>query len=353
MSNEKTGVLIIGDTGNNALNSFPREFKRGFFSRVDPHFALIVLGCFIVVFGIFAGLSMRKPSEVVTEKEIEKIQERYARLVLNQPKPEIKEKKDALEKTVKEKEIEKQNLEEEKKPVQVDREKETFIDKQRRKEASTEERRQKREMVAQQIQSSGIFAAITSSGNSSGSAADAASDLLGVASENMADIGEINVAKGAFVTKSVSAEELKQRTSRTTDVSIQKQDVGKADIVQVASTATVNISSKPPEVTGESASHADRSQSTIQKIVNRETQRLKRVFEDWLKRDPALGGNLTIKFVILPSGAVSSVNIVKSTTNNSAFDETIVRYIKRWQFPEVVGGSPVEVVYPFVFEGQS
>jgi TonB family protein len=80
---------------------------------------------------------------------------------------------------------------------------------------------------------------------------------------------------------------------------------------------------------------------------------LKRVYEDWLKRDPTLNGRLTFKFTILPTGSVSSVVIVKSTTNNQDFDETIMRYIKRWQFPEVSNGSPVEVVYPFIFEGLS
>jgi TonB family protein len=79
---------------------------------------------------------------------------------------------------------------------------------------------------------------------------------------------------------------------------------------------------------------------------------LKHVFENWLKRDPALHGQLKIKFTILPSGEVSNVSIVSSTMNNSEFDENIVRYIKRWAFPPVEGGGPVEVTFPFVFEGQ-
>ena len=81
--------------------------------------------------------------------------------------------------------------------------------------------------------------------------------------------------------------------------------------------------------------------------------RLKRVYEDWRKRDPTLAGRLTVKFVILATGAVSNVSVVKSSTNNSDFDETILRYIKRWEFDPVQGGSDVEVVYPFVFEGQT
>lgn len=347
----KTGTLKIGDSGLGA-QKFPKEFKQGIFSRVDPLFAIILLCCFITVFGIFAILSSRKPSEEVTEKEIEKIQERYARLVLNQPKPKVLPPEEKLKKVEKEK-VDQVETEKKQETVQVDREKETYVEKQRRRESGTEQRRQKREEVAQQIQSSGIFAAITAAG-SSGGLQSATSDLLGDNGENVADIGQIDVTKGAFVTKQVTKEELKRReATRAENITIEKQELKSADIVQVASAAAVNVTSKPPEVTGESSSHADRSQATIQRIVNRETQRLKRVFEDWLKRDPALGGHLTIKFIILPSGAVSTVAIVKSTTNNSSFDETIIRYIKRWQFPAVPDGGPVEVVYPFVFEGQS
>ncbi len=170
----------------------------------------------------------------------------------------------------------------------------------------------------------------------------------------MGDLSNINISKGTFASKNIEqTNSIERKGNRTTDVGIQKENVGKAEVSQVATAASVNITSAPPEITGESSSHSDRSQAVIGRTVSREAQRLKRVYEDWLKRDPSLSGRLTVKFTILPSGSVSSVSIVKSTTNNSDFDETILRYIKRWQFPEVENGSPVEVVYPFIFEGLS
>ena len=107
-------------------------------------------------------------------------------------------------------------------------------------------------------------------------------------------------------------------------MSIEKDNIGKTSVTQVASAASVNITSQKPEVTGESSSHADRSQAAIGRVVSRETQRLKRVYEDWLKRDPTLSGRLSVKFVILPSGSVSNVSIAKTTTGNSDFDEAIL-----------------------------
>jgi TonB family protein len=349
MSQNQTGVFFLGS--NQKQVQFPVEFKKRFFSRLEPAFAIILLCCGALIFSIIGLLSLKKPSTVVSEKEITRIQERYARLVLNQPKPKVTQRVEKA-KTV-ERKVEEVKQEEKKEEEKVDRQKETYADKQKRRESGSELRKQQREKVAEQIKSVGLFAAITSSGSGSGSMTSV-SDLLSSAGAQVEDLGSINISKGAFAAKkSGSAEELKRRESRTTGVEIEKEKIGSAAVSQVAAAASVNITSQAPEVTGESSSHADRSQAAIQRVVKRETQRLKRVYEGWLKRDPALQGRLSIKFVILPSGSVTNVSIVVTTTNNPEFDETIVRYISRWQFPPVEGSSPVEVVYPFVFESQT
>jgi TonB family protein len=344
--------------------AFPKEYRRGPFSRFERKF-LIIFGGLVFLFYTTVGLLsvFVKVDTSQDDKQILKIQERYAQLVMNQPKPkeEIKkEEKSATGPAIETKEEVKD--EETKEEVRVDREKESFAEKEQRKEAASETRRQVREQVSKQIQSSGIFAAITATGGSGGgggSAVASAADLLGTATDDgLGDLSNLNVTKGSFATRKTDADAgtaggTERKGTRTTDVGIEKQNVGKAEVTQVASAANVNITSAPPEISGESSTHSDRSQAAIQRVVQRETQRLKRVYEDWLKRDPALGGRLTVKFTILPSGTVSNVSVVKTTMNNQEFDETILRYIKRWQFPEVSGGTPVEVVYPFVFEGQS
>ena len=162
------------------------------------------------------------------------------------------------------------------------------------------------------------------------------------------------MTKGTFAAKNVDPTELLARKeARTADVSIEREEVGRTAVTRVASNVEVNITTAPPEVSGESSSLEERSQSAIQSVVSRESRRLKRLYEEWLKRDPTLSGRLTVKFVILPSGAVANVTVVKSTTGNGDFDEMVLRYIKRWKFPAVEGAGPVEVVYPFVFEGHS
>lgn len=343
------------------IPAFPKEYKRGPFSRFERRF-LVIFGVLVFLFYATIGLlsTFVKVDSTQDEKQILKIQERYAQLVMNQPKPKEEVKKEEKSTTgpaIETKEEVKD--EDQKEEVKVDRNKESFAEKEQRKEATSETRRQVREEVSKQIQSSGIFAAITATGGGGGggSAVASAADLLGAAADDgLGDLSNLNITKGSFATRKADAtttEVTERKGSRTTDVGIEKQSVGKAEVAQVASAANVNITSAPPEISGESSAHADRSQAAILRVVQRETQRLKRVYEDWLKRDPALSGRLTIKFTILPSGAVSNVSVVKTTINNPEFDETILRYIRRWQFPVVSDGTPVEVVYPFVFEGQS
>ncbi len=340
-----------------ATGPFPKNLRRNLLTRIEPRFTAIFASLLVIFSASMWMLSHQKiKDESYTEKEILKIQERYAQLVLNQPKPKV-EPAEKVQKAKAEKAGAGKKAEVKKEEVKVDRVKESYVQREQRREATKETREQVRNEVRKQVMSAGIFAAITATGGTGGGKdGHKVTDLLSTATAELSDIGAMNISKGTFAAKNagIDAAELSRRKGeRTSNIGIQKQDVGRAAVTQVASAGSVNITSQAPQITGESANIEERSQAAIQRIVTRETQRLKRVYEDWLKRDPQLAGNLTVKFTILSGGTVSNISIVKSTTNNSDFNEAILRYIKRWQFPSVNGGGPVEVVYPFVFEGQA
>ncbi|MBN2036460.1 MAG: TonB family protein [Chitinispirillaceae bacterium] len=349
----QSGIYFTQQTG--PRGSFPKRLRRSALSRLEPRFSGL-FGVLLLCIGatIFFLSHIRIKEEAYSEKAMQQIQERYAQLVLNQPKPkaeEVEEKEVArVEKAGKET---KARAEEDKEEVKVDREKESFVQRRERREATRQVRAKVREQVKQQVMSSGIFAAITAtSGTGASSGGPRVTDLLKTATSDIGDLGDVSISKGSFATRKVEASTITARTTgRVSGVSIEKQEVGRAAVAQVASAAVVNITSQPPEITGESADIEERSQIAIGRVVTRETRRLKRVYENWLKRDPQLGGNLKVKFTILPNGAVTNVTIISSTTGNADFDDAILRYIKRWMFAEVQGANPVEVVYPFVFEG--
>jgi TonB family protein len=347
------GALSLQPQMSSNARRFPSELRSKTLSRVEPKFTLLFVVSFLIIGGIVFILSFHKVNETASAKQILKIQERYASIVLNQPKP-VEQKK---VKEVKTGPAVKEEVPAEKKEVKIDREKESYTAKQERKAETQVERQIVREKVKQQVQSTGIFAAITAVGSGasgvSGPASSSVNDLLGAASESVGDLSNLTVSKGTFATKNVDIAEVKSRRGQiTSGVDIARESVGKASAGKIASGGSVNIASAPVEVTGEAASLASRSQASIKRQIDLEANRLKRVYESWLKRDPSLSGQLKIKFTILPSGDVANVAIVNSTTKNSEFDETIVRYVKRWTFGPVDSGGPVEVIYPFVFEGQ-
>ncbi len=348
-SPQQTGLFFMGATPQGAIKEFPVQFNGNILKHLDSTFLIILAVCAVIFGSTFLVLSFRQ-LPAVSEKEILRIQERYAQLILNQPKKKVKEAVEKVQTQVESKQEEEKEEEEE---VRVDRKKESVVEKQQRKKASSVDRRKKRDDIKQQLQSAGIFAAITATGSGVGSGSSQVTDLLGSA-EGVGDIGEIDISSGSFATKEVDPAVLKKRRGKkTSGVGIKKEKVGRAAGTQIASTGKVNITSAKPKLTGESAGKGTRSQAAINRVVSRQQSRLKKVYEAMLKRDPSLSGKLVIKFTIMPDGTVANVSIQTSTTNNTTFDKRIISYIKRWKFSPISGGGPVEVIFPFVFTGST
>jgi TonB family protein len=347
---QQTGIFFVNAAGQAPLTAFPREYQRRLLGTLDRHFMTIFGVCALVLGGTTLLLSLRDVPDTASEKEILRIQERYAQLVLNQPKPKPveEEKTETVSEGPKKKAVEEEKEEE----VEVDREKETFVEKQKRKETTKLDRIRKREEIQQQVQSSGIFAAITATSGGGSGVSSNVSDLLG-ATDAVSGLGDISVSKGTFATRKVDAADLKtKRGERTSGVGIEKKDVCKAAVTQIASTGSVNITSEPPKIKGDEKMVMT-SKACINRIIVRQRARLKRVYENWLKRDPQLAGRIKISFTILPSGAVSNVSVPQSTTNNASFDRNIVRYVQRWDFSACAISEPTEIEVPFAFEGAS
>lgn len=347
---QKTGLFFMSSANQAGAKEFPEQFKGKLLKQLDVGFLIILFACAIVCGSTFVVLSLRPLPKEMTEKEILKIQERYAQLVLNQPKKKVEEAVKKVETAQAEAKTEEK---EEEKP-KIDRKKESVVEKKQRKEKSRETRKQKRAAIKQQLQASGIFAAITSSGTGGTSSSTSVTDLLGSASSAMGDVGDIDISKGSFATKNIDPDVLlKRRGEKTTGVDIEKENVGRVQGTQIATSGNINITTAPPEIKSESGNTGNRTQASIGKVMNRYIPRFKKVYESMLKRDPNLSGKIQIKFTIMPDGTVANVIILQSTTNNSTFDKRIASYLKRIKFPSDPSADPTEVVYPFVFTGST
>jgi TonB family protein len=355
-------TIALGGNPKALSNGFPRECRRTLSSQFDPRFSAIFGVLVVVSFCVVWVLSHRKIDETVSVRGIEKIQERYAQLVLNQPKPKIVEP--LVEEKVEARPPELTGAQAPaEKAVPVDRDKETFVERVQRRQASRMQREAAREHVTQQVRSSGIFAAITASGSGGGGGGSSSSiaDFLGATSQIPVDLAGINITKGTFATvhsapgsggKAGGDLELaSRRVVAAGGADIALRTIEKVEDARLASAGEVTITTQSPQITGEIATTGERSMEAINRAVNRYKSRLVRVYETWLKKDPALSGKIVIKFTIMSDGSVVNGAVVESTTGNGEFDQNILRYIARWTFPAAPEAGPIEVVYPFIFEG--
>ena len=86
----------------------------------------------------------------------------------------------------------------------------------------------------------------------------------------------------------------------------------------------------------------------IKRIVRQNFGRMRMCYENGLKSNPALAGNVVVKFVIDRSGAVSTATAGSSTLGDAAVVACIVRTFSALSFPEPENGI-VTVSYPITF----
>ncbi len=89
--------------------------------------------------------------------------------------------------------------------------------------------------------------------------------------------------------------------------------------------------------------------SLIDAVIKRNMNQIRYCYQRELTKNPALGGKITVKFVIAKDGTVSSATTKATTMGSPAVESCINGRFMRFQFPEPKGGGIVIVSYPFIF----
>ncbi|MCK5688982.1 AgmX/PglI C-terminal domain-containing protein [Myxococcota bacterium] len=92
------------------------------------------------------------------------------------------------------------------------------------------------------------------------------------------------------------------------------------------------------------------SKAQVGRVLNRIKSQVRYCYEKELPRDPNLAGKIVTQFVVAGTGLVRSVSIEKTTMNDSAVEQCIVRVLKRLIFPPCPSGGVVEINYPWIFK---
>ncbi len=105
---------------------------------------------------------------------------------------------------------------------------------------------------------------------------------------------------------------------------------------------------KPPSISGEEGL----PRSIIKKYVERQRGGIARCYKRAVQRQPDLSGQVTLQFVIGPSGTVLSSRIGRSTLGHAVAEACMAQRVKLWRFPAPLGGAAVRVRYPFLFRSR-
>jgi TonB family protein len=99
---------------------------------------------------------------------------------------------------------------------------------------------------------------------------------------------------------------------------------------------------------GESGS---RSPESILRVIRSNIGGFQYSYQKYLRDNPNLGGKISLKFTIRPSGDIVEITIVSSNTGNGTLDEEIKDKARRMKFDQIEKGN-VTVTYAFVLDKQ-
>jgi TonB family protein len=106
----------------------------------------------------------------------------------------------------------------------------------------------------------------------------------------------------------------------------------------------VKISNRDVDV----GSDAARSKAEIMAVVNARMPGIKNIYSKHLNLKSGFSGKVTLKFNIAPSGDITDISIVSSTTGYPEFDNAIKNMVATWKWKVIKGGDTTPTI-PFNF----
>ena len=103
---------------------------------------------------------------------------------------------------------------------------------------------------------------------------------------------------------------------------------------------------------GEVINNGGLSKETIRRVVRRHHNEVKFCYEQGLAQREDLSGRVTTRFLISPTGAVTTAFVQASSVNHAQTEQCISQAVQRWTFPAPDNGGVVSVTYPFMLQSR-
>ncbi len=103
---------------------------------------------------------------------------------------------------------------------------------------------------------------------------------------------------------------------------------------------------KTGEITG------NLTQEQVKKVINNHLMEIRYCYEKELYTNDDLKGVVKLTWKVDPTGEVISAFVTDSTIDNETVESCLTNRIKKWKFPEPLGGGFALVNYPFNFHSR-
>jgi TonB family protein len=94
-----------------------------------------------------------------------------------------------------------------------------------------------------------------------------------------------------------------------------------------------------------------RSPESILRVIRQSMGGFRYVYEKYLRDNPNLGGKISLRFTIAPSGDIVDISLVASNTGDEKLDGNLMDQAKRMKFEDIPKGN-VTVTYAFLLDKQ-
>ena len=357
------------------IEKFPTEFKKNIIKSIDKRFLFILFFSFILNVGTILILEKILPSEI-TSKTINRIQEQYAKILLNDGMQSSSYFVESLESDYK---LDNQlitglnrwmdrftdNILESirdmpavNEPSPVSATKETRLPSREEiraaRQSATARRMASREELEDEVNSVGLLGLISS--NAKTIDHEYVQDLLEYASENSAHLAQVlaklnsievpRYGSSGYLKKirreGISNEYSGLKGGRTTADEDVKKIVENVEPLRSIGTKPMKKNMHYEEVPSSylnkladtNARKKTRSAQDVMRVVQSHTRALQDCYKQELRYDTTISGKIVVRFTIDTDGNVTSASIISSTLNSPRMEECIINRIKRWRnFP--------------------
>lgn len=358
------------------------EFKRPFWGELDQRFIITVLIC-IILEAVVVFFLANRPVPEVSEKEIARIQERFANLVLGEEAARRREAMVAASTvgtSVTEgeegtgEEIDEPPDEE---PGAGEGEGSGIGDgvgdgtggpgevrRPTRMEAA-EARRQTREAISREVSNRGILGLLTGTGTAaegtavssifsateSGAGGDSDLDALlssvdGLKTDGAPGAGGGGTGGGSGTGGGVRG----SRSGRKAGIDDLVSDLGTVESQSLERRGELVVEAEAPaDVEGTGRRSVYRSPDAIQEVLIAHNAAIRYCYERELKRTPSLKGKITVRITVAPNGHVTNAEIVESTLNSERVERCILARIRLWKDFKPIDNADGDVTFRQVY----